>query len=682
VSGTTCDARLEIEKPDIVGEAEGITTVPALGGTLHWLIQPWNTEGPPTYGPNHGELLSFEPAGGTHVFTGPESTNAGKGLYCQPADGIRFCEGLAGSRVKTFDGMPLDANLALPGTGAGPFPLVIQMHGWGGRKDDIGGLRRWAERGYAVLSYTARGFGDSCGSAKSRAENPDGCSKGWIRLADTRFEVRDSQHLAGLLADEGIIDGQKIGVTGGSYGGGQSLSLATLRDRIRNADGTYAPWTSPNGLPMRIAGAAPSIPWTDLVHSLTPNGHTLDNFVTDADDDLSPVGVMKATFVSGLFATGATNFYAPPGADPDADLATWFAGIAAGDPYDESPLAALIADKVAHLKSPYYLLMDREPAPILIGNGFTDDLFPVDEPIRYVNKELSLFPNAAVAQLHFDYGHQRGQNKAADTARWRDAIYNWFDHYVKGNSATPVQTGVEVWTQTCPKAEPSGGPYRGATWWDVHPGEVRLKSAAAQTIVSASGDPSVAQKFDPVAGGGACATAPAADQQGVATYRLPKATGAGYTLVGAPAVSADLSITGSHSAIAGRLLDVSPDGKDETLVARGLFRPAGAGRQVWQLHPGAWHFADGHQAKLELLGQDAPYSRPQNLPFQITVSNLELRPGGRMRAADDQLARHGADRHGRAHGRCRRHAGLRTARRPGGRSARTGSGGARPAEVA
>lgn len=36
--------------------------------------------------------------------------------------------------------------------------------------------------------------------------------------------------------------------------------------------------------------------------------------------------------------------------------------------------------------------MDREPAPTLISNGFTDDLFPVDEALRYANKVDDLFP--------------------------------------------------------------------------------------------------------------------------------------------------------------------------------------------------------------------------------------------------------------------------------------------------
>ena len=47
--------------------------------------------------------------------------------------------------------------------------------------------------------------------------------------------------------------------------------------------------------------------------------------------------------------------------------------------------------------------------------------------------------------------------------------------------------------------------------------------------------------------------------------------------------------------------------------------------QVFQLHPGAWHFAAGHIPKLELLGQDSPYVRTSNGQFTISVSDLQLR---------------------------------------------------------
>jgi hypothetical protein len=52
--------RLELER-DVVGESEGLDNFHAAGGELHWLIQPFNTIGPPTYGADHATLLHFVP---------------------------------------------------------------------------------------------------------------------------------------------------------------------------------------------------------------------------------------------------------------------------------------------------------------------------------------------------------------------------------------------------------------------------------------------------------------------------------------------------------------------------------------------------------------------------------------------------------------------------------------------
>ena len=97
--------------------------------------------------------------------------------------------------------------------------------------------------------------------------------------------------------------------------------------------------------------------------------------------------------------------------------------------------------------------------------------------------------------------------------------------------------------------------------------------------------------------------------------------------MGSPTVIADITSPGPTSQIAARLLDVAPGGDAQTLVARGLYRPAtpAARRQVFQLHPNGWKFEEGHVAKLELLANDAPYGRPSNGQGPITVSNLELR---------------------------------------------------------
>jgi hypothetical protein len=263
------------------------------------------------------------------------------------------------------------------------------------------------------------------------------------------------------------------------------------------------------------------------------------------------------------------------------------------------------------------------PAPLLISNGFTDDLFPVDEALRYYNLERSRFPHAPISLVFMDYGHSRGQNKPADVAYLNAKINAWFDHYVKGAGPQPGE-GVSALTETCPSTAPSDGPYSASSWRNLHPGTLQFSSPAPQTILSVAGDPTIGRTIDPIAGGGACATVPGQDQTGVATYRLPAATGVGYTLLGSPTISANLSITGAFPELAMRLWDVDPSTGTQTLVARGDYRPAGSGQAILQLHPGAWRFAPGHIPKLELLGQDAPYLRISNGTFTIGVSNLVL----------------------------------------------------------
>ena len=176
------------------------------------------------------------------------------GHGCTAQHGVRFCPTSADAqRVPSFDGVPLDVDVTLPATGAGPWPTLVMLHGFPGDKStyeasDAQGDRPdgapsgqpqryhrndvfYAQRGYAVVTYSARGFGRSCGVPDSRTS--PGCDRGWFHLADERWEARDAQELLTKLVDEGIADRKRIGATGVSYGGGSSLELAYLKDRIR-----------------------------------------------------------------------------------------------------------------------------------------------------------------------------------------------------------------------------------------------------------------------------------------------------------------------------------------------------------------------------------------------------------------------------------------------------------------
>lgn len=578
--------------------------------------------------------------------------------------GERHCSGF----FFTFDDTKIDINVAFPpAPGSGPdgdFPIIGVFHGWGGSKLGFGAMQEWLDDGYAVFSMSARGWGNSCGATDPDRLNPE-CADGYNHLMDTRFEVRDAQEVFEALADrdatgataanEGLIDPQRIGATGGSYGGGLSMALGALKDRemVNDSDpeGTLVPWISEGGKQMRIAAAQPDIPWTDLANSLLPNGHTLD-YVEDSQYlARDRIGVMKQSFVAGLYGTGlATSNYAGPGtgpmgtADPDADLNGWYAQINAGEPYDMNPLSQDIADEVTTHHSSYYIDSSEAPAPLLISNGWTDDLFPADEALRFYNRTRSNHPTTPISLIFTDHGHQRGQNKGED-AEFRDAAQHaWMDHYVKGTGPAPFQ-GVRTLTQTCggPSLGAGGAPfddsstdspYSASSWATIAPGEIRHADAAAKVIppgAPGAGNPDAATTYDPVAAGNnPCGTAPGADVPGTASYRFPAAPPGGFTLMGSPTVVADILSQGPHNQVAARLLDIDPMTGDAVLVARALYRPdinlgTTPTNQVFQLHPNGYQFAEGHIAKLELLSQDSPYGRPSNGQTQVTISNLEAR---------------------------------------------------------
>src|SRR3954447_2267710 len=565
-------------------------------------------------------------------------------VKCSPqADqaGVRQCSGL----VHSFDGAPIDVNVTLPAEPAtgpdGNYPLIGMFHGWGGTKLGLGTTAPWAKRGYAVFTMSDRGWGDSCGGqSQTRLTDAQACAQhGYNHLMDTRYEVRDAQTFMAQLADQvsdgtTLVDRKRIGATGGSYGGGLSMALAALKDRVMLPAGTFMPWETPaTHKRISLAAAAPEIPWTDLANSLMPNGRTID-YAISPDGYGSRVGVQKTSFVAGPFGTGAAGAnYALPQQDPGADLWSWFAETSAGEPYDQNPITNSVLTEIEQHHSSYYIDPSTAPAPLLISNGWTNDLFPVDEALRYYNWTKDLYPRAFVGLEFLDYGHQRGQNKPADTAVLHARQQQFLDWFLKGEGRKPFG-GVQVLTQTCGKPA-GGGPYSAANWKKIAPGEVRSYSTEPQTVVS-GGDPRTGQAFDPITGGGACAKAPAQAAPGTAAYRLPAVAGNGYTLIGAATIIANIDSSSPNNQLAARLLDEAPDGT-ETLVSRGLFRPfwnSYGKRQWFQLHPGGWHFAEGHRAKLELLAFDSPYARPSQGQTPVGVAHLELRlpvheqPGG------------------------------------------------------
>ncbi len=563
------------------------------------------------------------------------------GHSCHAQNGVRFCPTTGrANRVATFDGIPLDADVTLPQTGSGPFPTIVMLHGWGGSKTDFESTSPanrynnvyFAQLGYAVLNYTARGWGDSCGAA-SPPDHSGACAKGYIHLADSRFEARDTQYLLGKLADQGITKPHEIGVTGVSYGGGQSMELAFLRDHIRLPNGNLVPWLSPQGKHLSIEAAFPRWPWSDIVDALLPNGRFLDTQVAPFQQSLNPVGVPIKSYIGGLFALGSINGYycgtAPastPCQDRDANIPMDFAEIQAGQP--------LSADALASLHSRYdhnsayrlaFLPGASRPAPLLIQNGWTDDLFPPAQALRAYNLLRSRYPGFPVSLQFGDLGHSRGSNKPATDLYFRDQARGFFRAHLKHLGGAPAAGSVTAFTQTCPASTPDGGPFKAASWPAIHNAGISFGSNLSKTFTSAGGDQSVATQFDPIGGtSDACKTVNTTNESNTASYKHQFTNGA-FTMLGLPTVRAKVQTTGQFGEIAARLWDLMPNGQ-QRLISRGVYSLTNnqTGQIVFQLHGNGYRFAKGHTVELQLLGRDAPYYQQSNSVFSVKVSNLTV----------------------------------------------------------
>jgi ABC-2 type transport system ATP-binding protein len=184
-------------------------------------------------------------------------------------------------RIPVVDGprdsqhVVLDATLFSPG-GNGRVPAILLAHGFGETKDAVRPqAEHLARAGFAVLTWSARGFGASTGQ---------------IGLDSPDYEVKDTEQLISWLARQPrvLLDhpgDPRVGIAGASYGGGISLLTAAYDHRIDAV----------------VAGST----WNNLATALFPN----------AGGGGPAEGVFKRQWAGLLFTQGSAGFGGPrPGA--------------------------------------------------------------------------------------------------------------------------------------------------------------------------------------------------------------------------------------------------------------------------------------------------------------------------------------------------------------------------------
>jgi predicted acyl esterase len=554
---------------------------------------------------------------------GVQAQPAPFGHACTAQDGVRFCPTTdLASRVPSWDGVPLDVDVTLPPTGDGPFPTILLLHGLGGNKKTFQGASgapavtgghvlynavAFAKRGYAVVTPTARGFGNSCGTAVSRTA---GCEKGWARLDDIRWEVRDIQWLTGLLVDEGITDRKAIGATGVSYGGGASTMLAFLRNRVMLPDGSLKRWKSPEGRKLRLTAAWPRWLWTNGESIFTRNGR--------GGWTRTPQGVPIEAWADLIFGVANGGFVAPFGSELTADIRGWKALLEAGTLTSQSRAVldnAFLGHGVASLTG--------RAAALLMQTGWTDALFPVPQALAGYHALRERDSDAPVAMQIGDLGHFPAANHPSDSKRFAKQGLRFFDAWLLGKGKKPSPGRVTALRMTCPATAPSGGgPYRASSFEELARGALRFGTGKVLRITSEGASATLAAQLSPTST--SLCTPRTPDPASTATFAT---TSPGVTLIGLPVLTGRVKTKGRYGQMVARVWDLDPATDTQRLITRGVYRLEDdqRGRFRFVLDGNGWRFPAGHRIVVELLGRDAPAYQASPAPFSAKLRKLRIR---------------------------------------------------------
>ena len=368
--------------------------------------------------------------------------------------------------VPSFDGTPIVAHwFPNPSLAAGErAPVVLNGPGWSAPGEDdpaTGAIKRLHDLGYNVLTWDPRGFGVSGGEATINAPQVEG---------------RDVRALIDRMAEQpqvklDRVGDPRVGMTGGSYGGGIQLSTA--------------------GIDRRVDAIVPVVAW----HSLETSLYKDRTFKQGWNSLLYSIGLANAT--SGGLGGGP-------------------AGVQTGglDPHITSAYNSAIATGTLSAADEAWF-RDRGPgdetirkikAPTLIVGGTVDTLFPLDEDVKVYR--LLKARGTPVKMFWFCGGHgQCAEGNGGEPGAGLDvgsilgsgggdprlnaASAAWLARYLKGDRSVKTGPGLEF--------RSDDRKYRVAPQYPVLPGKP-VKARGAGTLAIAPDSTS----------GGATSAAPAA----------------------------------------------------------------------------------------------------------------------------------------------------------------------------
>ncbi|OKJ76240.1 ABC transporter ATP-binding protein [Streptomyces sp. CB02460] len=471
-------------------------------------------------------------------------------------------------RMMRVDGVSLDTSYFTAG-GDGRRPAVLIGHGFGGSKAETRAqAEQLARDGYAVLTWSARGFGTSGGEIGLNA--PD-------------REVKDVSGLIDWLAGrpEVRLDAKgdpRVGITGASYGGAVSLLAA--------------------GYDHRVDAIAPQITYWNLADALFPDG------------------VFKKLW-AGIFVNsggGCGNF--------EKELCDLYERVAVSGKPDAAARALLTK------RSPS-AVADRIKAPALIVQGQTDSLFPLGQADAMAK---AIAANGAPVSVDWAAGgHDGGDMETGRVQKritgWFDRYLKGEEGADTGPAFRVTRTGGIDSTDGAALTRGATS----ETYPGLHSGPetVALRGRTQKISNPAGANPPSISAVPGV--GGSLAQLSSLGVGGLAldfpgqyarfdSAPLPVAR----RVTGAPTVRVTVKADHGDAVLFGKVYDVSPDGKRQVLpaqlVAPYRITPEQQGRPIELTLPAVDHELDaGHRLRLVLAATDLGYASPAE-PATYTVS--------------------------------------------------------------
>ncbi|MFC8337095.1 alpha/beta fold hydrolase [Streptomyces rubiginosohelvolus] len=472
-------------------------------------------------------------------------------------------------RILRMDGVPIDTSY-FHAKGSGKRPAVLIGHGFGGSKNDVRAqAEKLAADGYAVLTWSARGFGKSGGK---------------ISLNDPDHEVKDVSLLIDWLAErpEVELDGKgdpRVGLTGASYGGAVSL-LAAGHDE-------------------RVDAIAPVITYWNLADALFPDG------------------VFKKLW-AGIFITtggGCERF--------EKQLCEMYERVAVSGKPDAE------AVKLLTERSPS-AVADRIKVPSLLLQGQSDSLFPLGQADA-MQKAISA-NGAPVSVDWISGGHDGGDSETGRVegrvGDWFDRYLKEDTGTATGPAFRVTRTGgVDSTDGAALLRGASGDTYPGLR----SGGRDIALGGGTKTFRNPAGAAPPAISAVPGVGGGLAQLSSlgvglSLDFPGQFGRFESKPLDTSVRVTGTPTVTVNVKADGDRDAVLfGKVYDVSPDGRQQVLphqlVAPYRITPDQQGKPIELALPAVDHeFDAGHRMRLVFSATDLGYASPaEPATYNVTL---------------------------------------------------------------